>query len=152
LDNSIIKLNTSVNIYNENPQDLSIRLINSELLLNHTDYNKGIKTLTALTDVPTGSSLSATATGGASVEDVEESFTTQYEILSEDNNTIIIFSENAFDLQINDGNILIDLYHFSYSSDNDFSIYVANHSAENDAELQYITIKSTIVGSSYVYT
>jgi hypothetical protein len=147
LDNSIIKLNIATTIYNENPQDAAIRLINSELLLNHTDYNKGIKTLSSLTNVPSGSSPDE-----LTVEDIEESFTTQYETLSEDNNTIIIFSEKPFDLQINDGSLLIDLYHFSYSSDRAFSIYVANHSTTDDVILQYVTIKSKLLGSSYVYT
>jgi hypothetical protein len=74
------------------------------------------------------------------------------ETLTDSCNTAIIMSEYPFDLQINDGYVQKDLYHFSLVSDTHFAIAVANRSEENDVTLRYLLAAASLLGSSYVYT
>jgi hypothetical protein len=136
IDN-LIQLNINCKLYNENPQDQSKVLLNNQVLLNPDSYNTGNIKVLALSNVPSGSSD-------------QEIFDINKEIISEDCNTVVLASEYPFSLQINEGDIHEDIYHFSYTSINQFSIAVSNQYSES-ITIRYLIAKADLLGSSYIY-
>ena len=138
INNKLIKIDMKGKLLTEDPQDQVIDLLSSNILLNQDGYSNGVLSLSSITS---GSSGTAT-----------ELFLINGEILVDECNTIILFSEYPFDLQINDNNIQTNLYHYSLTSDDYFSVQVANRSESNDVELRYLIASSSLLGSSYVHT
>jgi len=138
-DNRKINLNTTVKLLTINPQDQIQQILNTVILLEQESYNSGTLILPSLTELPSGSD--------------EETFEANKVILTEGCNTVVIFSEQPFDLQVGDnGEIHLNIYHFSYVSVDDVSISVSNHSTTVASRLNYFLTVAEPVGSSYVYT
>jgi len=133
----LIKLNIVSSLLRESPQEPELTLLNELILLNHSSISNGTKTLLALTE----------STSGASVEEL---FEYNNILLAEICNTIVLFSDRPFCVRVNLGEILENIYHYSFTSDNTFDIYVSNHN-EEDIVLKYITAQSSVLDSSYVY-
>ena len=138
INNKLIKIDMKGKLLTEDPQDQVIDLLSSNILLNQDGYSNGVLSLSSITS---GSSGTAT-----------ELFLINGEILVDECNTIILFSEYPFDLQINEGDVQTNLYHYSLTSDDYFSVQVANRSESNDVELRYLIASSSLLGSSYVHT
>ena len=138
INNKLIKIDMKGKLLTEDPQDQVIDLLSSNILLNQDGYSNGVLSLSSITS---GSSGTAT-----------ELFLINGEILVDECNTIILFSEYPFDLQINQGDVQTNLYHYSLTSDDYFSVQVANRSESNDVELRYLLASSSLLGSSYVHT
>jgi len=138
INNKLIKIDMKGKLLTEDPQDQVLDLLSSNILLNQEGYSNGVLSLSSITS---GSSGTAT-----------ELFLINSEILINECNTIILFSEYPFDLQIDDNNIQTNLYHYSLTSDDYFSVQVANRSESNDVELRYLIASSSLLGSSYVHT
>lgn len=135
-----IKLNTIVELIKTDPQQKSIELLNSLIFVLPTNYQVGSKNLLVLSDLPDDASL-------------ENLFNITSELLVSDINTIILFSTKPFNLRINlDGEILDNVYQFSYTSATEIDIYVSNHSLEDEVDISYIFANTTLLGSSYVYS
>ena len=143
IQDKLIKIDTKVILLTEDPQEQIINILLGNILLNQSGYNSGTLSLTSITS---GSS------GTASVDDLFLLNAVLHETLTDSCNTAIIMSEYPFDLQINDGYVQKDLYHFSLVSDTHFAIAVANRSEENDVTLRYLLAAASSLGSSYVYT
>ena len=153
INNKLIKIDMKGKLLTEDPQDQVIDLLSSNILLNQDGYSNGVLSLSS---IPSGSSITAITSGSSGSTEVtdaiENFFLTNGEILVDECNTIILFSEYPFDLQINDNNIQTNLYHYSLTSDDYFSVQVANRSESNDVELRYLIASSSLLGSSYVHT
>ena len=139
IQDKLIKIDTKVILLTEDPQEQIINILLGNILLNQEGYNSGTLSLTSITSGSSGTS-------------VDELFILNAETLTDSCNTAIIMSEYPFDLQINDGYVQKDIYHFSLVSDTHFAIAVANRSRENDVTLRYLLAASSSLGSSYVYT
>jgi hypothetical protein len=135
----LIKLNIISSLLKEDPTTPVLDLLNELILLNHTDLNNGIKTLSSLTEVSSGSST-------------EELFELNSILLIDSCNTVVLFSETPFLLRIGSGEIWEDVYHFSFTSVTPIDIYVSNHSTEDDVTIRYLSAQSDVLGSSYVYS
>ena len=138
IQDKLIKIDTKVILLTEDPQEQIINILLGNILLNQSGYNSGVLSLTSITSGSSGTS--------------DELFILNAETLTDSCNTAIIMSEYPFDLQINDGYVQKDLYHFSLVSDTHFAIAVANRSEENDVTLRYLLAAASSLGSSYVYT
>ena len=153
INNKLIKIDIKGKLLTEDPQDQVIDLLSSNILLNQDGYSNGVLSLSS---IPSGSSITAVTSGSSGSTEVtdaiENFFLTNGEILVEECNTIILFSEYPFDLQINQGDIQTNIYHYSLTSDDYFSVQVANRSESNDVELRYLIASSSLLGSSYVHT
>jgi len=140
IDNKLIKLNINAKTYDIDPQDQVITLLNYNLLLDKTGYSSNVKSVLSLVEAaPTGAG------------EYELFFEENKTVLTESCNTIVVASESPFDLRIDDGDIILDLYSFSLVSENEFAVSVLNRSTENDIVLNYLAVSSTLLGSSYVY-
>jgi len=136
-----IKLNTIISLLKQEPQQNIVELLNSLVFLLPTDYNNGNKNLPLLSEIPDEYST------------LEELFSITNELLVNDANTIILFSTKPFNIRINlDGEILENLYHFSYTAARSIDVYVSNHSTEDDVDISYIIATTNLLGSSYVYS
>ncbi len=150
INNKLIKIDMKGKLLTEDPQDQVIDLLSSNILLNQDGYSNGVLSLSS---IPSGSSITSSSSGSSEVTDaIENFFLTNGEILVDECNTVILFSEYPFDLQINQGDIQTNLYHYSLTSDDYFSVQVANRSESNDVELRYLIASSSLLGSSYVHT
>jgi hypothetical protein len=140
IDNQLIKLNINAKTYSIDPQDQVLKLLNHNLLLNKTGYSSNVKSVPSLVEAaPTGAG------------EYELFFEENKTVLTDACNTIVIASEYPFDLRIDDGDIILDLYSFSIVSENEFAVSVLNRSIENDIVLNYLAVSSTLLGSSYVH-
>jgi hypothetical protein len=52
----------------------------------------------------------------------------------------------------NDGEILENLYQFTYTATKAIDIYVANFSTLDPVDIQYVIANTNLLGSSYVYS
>jgi hypothetical protein len=136
-----IKLNTILTLLKQEPQQKQIELLNSLVFLLPINYITGNKHLSKIEqELPEDLSL-------------ENLFNIYNELLVTDANTIILFSTKPFNIKINiDGEILPNIYQFSYTSADTIDLYVSNHSLEDDVDITYIVANTDLLGSSYVYS
>lgn len=128
-----IKINTILTLVKEFPQDHVVELLNSLILLLPTNHQVGIRNLPISIDE-------------------DNMFDDISELLISDVNTVMLFSTKPFHLRINNGEILENLYQFTYTATKAIDIYVANFSTLDPVDIQYVIANTNLLGSSYVYS